>query len=180
MGRLARTIRADKGRHPEPSVVMVDAQTAKGGRAGPTFHDAGGRGGRTFGAKRTILVDILGLPFACRVDPARPHDIASAYLLFADELPALPRLRAVIADRAYRGLARPTARRGLALDIKMPPWGLTRFVPLRALVKVEHAFAGLVRWRRLSPCYEQTEASVKAWPRWPPWATSSPLRVEHA
>ena len=68
------------------------------------------------GSKRTILVDILGLPFACRVDPARPHDVASARLLLADELPALPRLRALVADRGYRGLAKLAARRGLALE----------------------------------------------------------------
>lgn len=90
MGRLARTVRTDKERHPEPSMLMVDAQTARGGRAGPTFHAAGGRGGRTFGSQRSILVDILGLPFACRVDPARPHDVASARLLLVDELAALP------------------------------------------------------------------------------------------
>ena len=117
-------------------MLMVDAQTAKGGRAG-----------RTFGSKRTILVDILGLPFACRVDPARPEDVVSARLLLADELPALPRLRSVVADRAYRGLGRLTARRGLALDSKAPPSGATGFVPLRPLVKIEHAFAGLGRWR---------------------------------
>ncbi len=163
MGRLARTIRMDQDRHPEPSMLMVDAQTAKGGRAGPTFHDVGGRGGRTFGSKRTILVDILGLPFACRVDPARPHDVASARLLLTDELPALPRLRAVVADRAYRGLGRLAAKRGLALDIKAPPKGLSRFVPIRPLYKVEHAFAQLGRWRRLSRCYKQTEASAQAW-----------------
>jgi putative transposase len=40
MGRLARTIRMDKDRDPEPSMAMVDAQTAKGGRAGPTFYAA--------------------------------------------------------------------------------------------------------------------------------------------
>ena len=163
MGRLARTIRVDKDRPPEPSMVMVDAQTARGGRAGPTFHAAGGRGGRTVGAKRSILVDILGLPFACRVDPARPHDVASARLLLADELPALPRLRAVVADRAYRGLAKLAARRDLVLDIKAPPAGASGFVPLRPLVKVEHAFAQLGRWRRLSRCYEGTEASARAW-----------------
>jgi putative transposase len=132
MGRLARTIRVDRERDPEPSMVIVDAQTAKGGRAGPTFHRAGGRGGRIVGSKRSILVDILGLPFACRVDPARPHDVASARLLLADELPGLPRLRAVVADRAYRGLDRLAARRGLALDIKAPPPGRTGFVPLPA------------------------------------------------
>ena len=36
----------------------------KGGRYGPTFHQAGGRGGRTIGTKRTLLVEILGLPVA--------------------------------------------------------------------------------------------------------------------
>jgi hypothetical protein len=40
----------------EPTMVMIDAQTVRGGRAGPTFHNAGGRGGRTIGAKRSILI----------------------------------------------------------------------------------------------------------------------------
>lgn len=43
-------------------MVMIDTQTAKSGRAGPTFHEAGGRGGHTIGAKRSILIEILGLP----------------------------------------------------------------------------------------------------------------------
>jgi hypothetical protein len=47
-----------------------------GGRAGPTFNEAGGRGGRTNGAKRSILVDRIGLPIAVRVDSAKPHDVA--------------------------------------------------------------------------------------------------------
>jgi len=36
-------------------------------------------------------------------------------------------------------------------------------IPLALLYKVEHAFARLGRWRRLSRCYEQTEASARAW-----------------
>ncbi len=72
MGRLAHAIRMAKERLPEPSMAMVDAKTAKCGRVGPTFHAAGGQGGRTVGARRSILVDIPGLipglPFACRVD----------------------------------------------------------------------------------------------------------------
>jgi transposase len=31
------------------------------------------------------------------------------------------------------------------------------------LVKVEHAFAQLGRWRRFARCYEGTEASARAW-----------------
>ncbi|HEY5277381.1 MAG TPA: hypothetical protein VIK38_12795, partial [Coriobacteriia bacterium] len=54
---------------------MIDAQTVRGGRARPTFHNAGGRGGRTIDTTRSILVEILGLPPAVRVDPAKPHDV---------------------------------------------------------------------------------------------------------
>ena len=42
----------------------------RGGRAGPTFHTAGGRGGGTIDTKRRILVEIQGLPLAVRVGPA--------------------------------------------------------------------------------------------------------------
>jgi hypothetical protein len=37
-------------------MVMIDAQTVRDGRAGPTFHEAGGRGGRTNGTKRSKWV----------------------------------------------------------------------------------------------------------------------------
>jgi transposase len=49
MSRIARLIRSMKRAHVEPTMGMIDAQTVRGGRAGPTFHSAGGRGGRTIG-----------------------------------------------------------------------------------------------------------------------------------
>lgn len=163
MTRLAALVRVQHGRKPMPSMVMIDAQTAKGGRAGPTFHEAGGRGGHTIGAKRSILVEILGLPIAARVDPARPHDVMVGRALLAERLPALPGVRAVVADRGYRGLAALADRKHIKLDIKVPPRGTVGFTPLAPLYKVEHAFAQLGRWRRLSRCYEGTEASARAW-----------------
>jgi hypothetical protein len=36
-------------------------------------------------------------------------------------------------------------------------------MPLRPLVKIEHAFAQLGRSRRLSRCYEGSQASTRAW-----------------
>jgi hypothetical protein len=36
-------------------------------------------------------------------------------------------------------------------------------VPIRPLVKAEHAFAQLGRSRRVSRCYEGSEASARAW-----------------
>ena len=163
MSRIARLVRKQaKRKTVEPTMVMIDAQTVRGGRAGPTFHNAGGRGGRTIGAKRSILIEYLGLPLAVRVDPARPHDVKVGRELLAAGLNDLPLVRDVIADRGYRGLAALTARKHVGLHIKAPPKG-GGFVPLAPLYKVEHAFARLGRWRRLSRCYEGTEASARAW-----------------
>jgi len=163
MARLAAQVRVCHEREPIPSMVMIDAQTVKGGRYGPTFHNAGGRGGRTIGTKRTILVEILGLPLSARADPARPHDVRAGRDLLRDSLAGLPRVRAIVADRGYRGLRNLASRRNLRLDIKAPPKGQTGFRPIAPLYKVEHAFAQLGRWRRLSRCYEGSEASATAW-----------------
>jgi putative transposase len=163
MSRLAAVVRILHLREPAPSMVMVDAQTVRGARYGPTFHEPGGRGGRTIGTKRTLLVEILGLPVAAGVDSARPHDVVAGRELLRARLPELPRVRAIVGDRAYRGLANLAERRHVSLDIMAPPPGMTRFVPLRPLVKIEHAFAQLGRWRRLSRCYEGSVASAKAW-----------------
>jgi len=164
MARIARLVRQRaKRKTVEPTMVMIDAQTVRGGRAGPTFHNAGGRGGRTIGAKRSILIEYLGLPLAVRVDPARPHDVRVGRDLLEAQLDDLPLVRDMIADRGYRGLAALAARKHLGLHIKAPPKGSSGFEPLAPLYKVEHAFARLGRWRRLARCYEGTEASARAW-----------------
>jgi hypothetical protein len=61
------------------------------------------------------------------------------------------------------GLAALAECKHLALDIKASPAGVSGFVPLRPLYRIEHVFAQLGRWRRLSRCYEGTEASARAW-----------------
>jgi transposase len=153
---LAREVRLRHNRKADPTTVMIDAQTVKGGRAGPTFHEAGGRGGHTRRAKRTILIEILGLPLAVSVESAKPHDVQSARKSLKAQLdpkhPALPGLQAIVADRGYGGLASLAASHGLNLDIKKPPAppmlppakpggkprrGKRVFTPLRPLYKIE-------------------------------------------
>ena len=158
MTRLAAVVRLLHGREPLPSIVMIDAQTVKGGRYGPTFHQAGGPGGRTIGTKRTILVEILGLPIA-----AQPQDVTAARELLRDRLADLPRVHAIVGDRAYRGLLKLAERKRVRLEIKAPPKGTRGFTPLWSLYKIEHTIAQLGRWRRLSRCYEGSEASARAW-----------------
>jgi len=109
------------------------------------------------------LVEILGLPVAAAACSARPHDVVAGRELLRERIDGLPRLRAVVGDRAYRGPAALAERKHLALDIKAPQAGVSAFTPLWPLYKVEHAIAQLGRWRRLSRCYEGTEASARAW-----------------
>lgn len=162
-GALAAIVRVLHNRDPIPSIVIVDAQTVRGGRYRPTFHDAGGPGGRTIGTKRTLLVEILGLPVAAAACSARPHNVAAARELLHERIADLPRLRAIVGDRAYRGLAKLATRKHVALDIKAPPAGVSTFTPLWPLYKVEHTIAQLGRWRRLSRCYEGSEMSARTW-----------------
>lgn len=110
MEKIAEIIRKRHGRTATPSMVMIDGQTVRGRRAGPTFHEKGGRGGRTNGAKRSVVIDILGLPLAVSVESARPHDVSAGRRLLDTTLPALGTVKAVVADRGYRGLAKMANR----------------------------------------------------------------------
>ena len=70
----------------------------------PTFHEAGGPGGRVCGTKRTVLIDYLGLPHACRVDSARPADVTAGRALLKERLADFPRVDTIMGDRGYRKL----------------------------------------------------------------------------
>ena len=108
---LRRAVRTKAGRDPEPSMVMLDCQTVKGGRGGPGFHKAGGKYGGTFGAKRTVLIDCLGLPVVARVDSARPHDSKAGRTLLGDSLPDVLRVAEVLADLGFEPLVKGVQRR---------------------------------------------------------------------
>jgi transposase len=150
MARLARRIRVKHGRDAEPSMAMIDAQTVRGGRAGPTFHEAGGRGGPTIDTKRSVVIEILGLPLAVQAESAKPHDVRAGQGLLSRRIGELPRVSAIVADRGYSGLSKFAAKHNLTLDIKaappVPPGQKKVFVPIAPLYKVEHIFVRLGRW----------------------------------
>ena len=78
-------------------------------------------------------------------------------------LPSLGPVRVIVADRGYRGLGKMAAKRSITLDSKAPPKGTGGSTPIAPLYRVEHAFARLGRWRRLSRCHEGTSESARAW-----------------
>ena len=103
-------VRKEAGRNACPSVVIVDGQSVKtterGGVRGFDAHK------RIKGRKRHILVDTLGLPIACRVEPANISDRRAASLLLGGLSPLFPDIRTVIADAGHesRKLAREMGR----------------------------------------------------------------------
>jgi len=81
MARLAGLIRFLHGREPLPSMVMIDAQTVKGGRYGPTYHEAGGRGGRTIGPNGPSSSRSWGCPWrptSSRLDRTTSRPVVSS------------------------------------------------------------------------------------------------------
>ena len=163
MDVLRRCVRRQHGRLPEPSMVMVDCQVTKGGRAGPSFHQQHGKY-RLNGAKRVIAVDYLGLPVGARVVGARRHEVAAAQDLLDELLPHVPRVVSVLGDRGFRGLEGPLLRNhGVTVEIKHRDRLPGEFKPIRPLWRVEDAFAEIGRWRRLARSFEGTPASATAW-----------------
>jgi len=150
MTRLTAVVQLLHGRAPFPSMVMVDAQTVKGGRYGPTFHE------------------ILGLPIAARADSARPHDVVAARELLRDRLTDLPRVQAIVGDRAYRGLVKLAERKHVTLDIKAQPRGTTGFTPLWPLYNAQN----------ISPASNRRQVARRC--RCKPASTASPSKHEAA
>lgn len=148
-------------------MVMLDASQSKSARLGPSFHDVGGvgRGRVQRGAKRSMLVDILGLPVAVKVTSSRPHDSTVGRELLDEVLPELPSVRAVLVDRDYRALAHHAAAQHV-VTVEVRYWDTKPeggFKSLQPVWRVEDAFAQLGRWRRLTRSFEGTAASAPAW-----------------
>jgi putative transposase len=107
------------------------------------------------GRKRHILVDTLGLPIACRVEPANISDRRAADLLLGGLSPLFPDIRTVIADAGHEsGKLAPQLLwdEGWKLQIVKRRQRAFKITGLTWIV--ERTFAWLGRNRRLSKDYE--------------------------
>jgi putative transposase len=157
---LNQKLRTQAGRQPEPSLVVVDAQSVKT----PAFtgEEAGYDAGKNVkGRKRHLAVDTQGNVMAVGVTAASVHDKTGAVTL-QDDIEDLSRVKKVIADGAYRGELPFTAKGRIEWEIveKKATGGRFKVLPKRWVV--ERTFAWLQNFRRLAKDYEKTIHMAKA------------------
>ena len=99
------------GRAVCPSLVIMNSQSVKTTERGGTRGFDGHK--RIKGRKRHILVDTLGIPIACRVEPANMSDQRGAERLLGGRGPMFPDIRTIMADAGNESckLARELMRR---------------------------------------------------------------------
>jgi putative transposase len=137
-----------QGREKQPSVGIVGSQPVKT----PPFtgeeigYDAGKE---VNGRKRHIAVDTQGHVMAVGVTAASVHDKTGAVTL-KDDIEDLGRVKNLIADGAYQGIAPFTANGRIEWEIveKKATGGRFKVLPKRWIV--ERTFAWLQKFRRLS------------------------------
>jgi putative transposase len=150
---MYKRVRMHAGRSACPSVVIMDGQSVKtterGGVRGFDAHK------RVKGRKRHILVDTLGIPIACRLEPANVSDRIAGARLLGGLSPLFPSIRTVIAAAGHesRKLARKLMRdNGWKLQIVKRKQRAFKVAGLTWIV--ERTFAWLGRNRRFSKDYE--------------------------
>ena len=123
--------------------------TERGGVRGFDAHK------RVKGRKRHILVDTLGIPISCRVEPANMSDRVAGARLLSGLSPLFPRVKTVIADAGHesRKLAQELMlHEGWKLQIVKRKQRAFKVTGLTWIV--ERTFAWLGRNRRFSKDYE--------------------------
>ena len=149
-------------------MVVIDTHLARGAsNGGFTFHDRGGPYGRTKGAKRSVTVDVTGLPVGALVVPASIHENRASELMLEhlDQQGVTGRLELVLVDRGVSVAGARTLGRHHDLEVRRVGWDDKQpvFRPIRHAWRIEVAHGRLGRSRRLAKSFENTTISATGW-----------------
>lgn len=161
---LRDRVRQQSGRKCKPTAAIIDSQSVKTTQVGG---DARGydAGKNTFGRKRHIVVDTLGLILAVVVHSAGQQDQDGACLVLHTLWEKLKTITAIFADTAYGrndlpGFVKATLGFGIELVRRDRHQEGFQVLPKRWIV--ERTFAWLSFCRRHSKDYEQNPETSEA------------------
>ena len=159
---LRLLVRAASGRHPQPSVAIIDSRTLRsteesGARAGVDGHK------RVRGLKVHAVVDTMGSLLALSVTPANASERRQVSALAQRVQDVTGETVEVLsADAAYTGeeTAATAQEHGMRLVVVKRPEASKSFVLLPQRWVVERSFAWASRFRRLARDYERLPATL--------------------
>jgi len=166
LDRLRSMARSAEGRNPQPTLGMIDSQSAKTTEV--TNERGFDAGKKVKGRKRHIVVDVCGLILAVLVTCANVQDRDGAVPLVHEVAENFPSVEKILADRAYAGRVIDEAEAATGIDVEVTKRNdqVKGFVPVRLRWAVERTFGWLGRYRRTSKDYERyacTEEYVVEW-----------------
>lgn len=162
---LREKTRVAEGREPEPSLGVLDSQSAKTTSSVPSKTRGFDAGKKIKGRKRHIVVDVLGLVIAVAVTPADIQDRDAAPTVLAIARSKSHRLEKVLVDSAYNGPVIAKAERDLRLKIEQVLRSDDRpgFHPIPKRWVVERTFGWFNHARLFAKDHERTIASAESW-----------------
>lgn len=160
---MVKRTRKDCGKHPSPTVAILDSQsirTAEGGEE--RGYDSGKK---ITGRKRHIAVDTLGMVHSVVVHGAYWQDHDGACFVVQQLHDTQTRLKLLFADSAYgRNQLPEWVKDTFGYDLRTVnrPQDAQGFIPLRKRWIVERTFAWIMRYRRNARDYERLTITSEA------------------
>jgi putative transposase len=166
---LYHVVRMTEFRDPVPTVVVIDSQSVKTGKAGGIRGFDGGK--RVKGRKRHLVVDTQGLMVDVAVSPANVHDTRGATRILGRIAQWIGRTPDVVyADGGYSGRPFTTwadENLGATVEISANLAMIAKqFVPAKQRWVVERTFAWFGDYRRLDKDHERLVVNSVAMIRW--------------